>query len=26
LAYGIIWNATATAGEARVVYITGAAS
>jgi N4-gp56 family major capsid protein len=26
LAYGLIWNATATAGEARVVYITGNAA
>jgi len=26
LAYGLIWSATATAGEARVVYITGAAA
>jgi hypothetical protein len=23
LAYGLIWNATSTAGEARVIYITG---
>ena len=23
LAYGLIWNATATAGEARVIYFTG---
>ena len=23
LAYGLIWNATATAGEARVIYVTG---
>ncbi len=26
LAYGLIWNATSTAGEARVIYITGAAA
>ncbi len=26
LAYGLIWNATSTAGEVRVIYITGAAS
>ena len=24
LAYGLIWNATATAGEARVIYVTDA--
>lgn len=26
LAYGLIWNATSTAGEARVIYVTGAAA
>ena len=26
LAYGLIWNATSTAGEARVIYFTGAAA
>jgi len=26
LAYGLIWNATSTAGEVRVIYITGAAA